>query len=140
MGTGVYPTTLASRTAKGPQERGLVIGAPFILGPFLLSFETDEQGALVLNARDFGFEVEHIRSVVVKALAGTNAGTLTPANSVGAMATGVVTIALSAALGEEDSSTPTTNKQIAKGTDFTLTPAKVTDGGKVLVTVYAKYL
>ncbi len=47
--------------------------------------------------------INKIRSIVTKELGGTDTGTITGANSVGASVDGVVTVAISAALNEEDS-------------------------------------
>ena len=99
-----------------------------------MSFETGEQGALKLRF-PFRAKVTGLRSQVVKALSGTDAGTVTPSNSVGNMANGTISHAASAALGNEIVATPTTNQTIAKDTDLTLTSAKTTVVGKVNVTV-----
>lgn len=102
-----------------------------------LSFETGEQGAVKIRL-PFRAQVVSLRSQVVLALAATDAGTITPSNSVGNMASGTISHAASAALGNEITATPTTNTVIAKSTDLTLTPAKTTAGGKVNVTVHFK--
>ncbi len=99
-----------------------------------LSFETGEQGAIKINF-PFRAQITQLRSQVVLVIAGTDAATVTPSNSVGNMANGTISHALDAALGNEIIATPTTNQIIAKDTDLTLTPAKTTAGGKVNVTV-----
>lgn len=99
-----------------------------------MSFETGEQGALKLRF-PFRAKITGLRSQVVKALSATDAGTVTPSNSVGNMANGTISHAASAALGNEIVTTPTTNQIIAKDTDLTLTSAKTTVAGKVNVTV-----
>ena len=53
--------------------------------------------------------ITKIRSIVMLAIAGTDAGTITCANATGASTGGVVTVAASSALNVEDSATPTTN-------------------------------
>lgn len=105
-----------------------------------LSFETGEQGEYRFYAPE-RLEVLKIRSIVQKALAATDSGTVTLKNNAGtAMATGVVTHAASAAVGNEQNATPTTNTTIAKGDHFRVTPAKTTGGGKVLVTVEYRFV
>lgn len=99
-----------------------------------LSFETAEQGALKIRF-PFRVKILVLRSQVVKTLSGTDAGTVTPSNSVGNMANGTISHAASAALGNEIVATPTTNQIIAKDTDLILTSAKTTVVGKVHVTV-----
>lgn len=79
--------------------------------------------------------VNKIRSIVMEELADTNAGTITASNSTGAMASGVITHAASAALNNEQSASPTTNNVIAADSYIQLASAKTTPGGKVLVTV-----
>lgn len=99
------------------------------------SFETGEQGAVKVRF-PFPVKVTSLRGQVVKALAITDAGTITPSNSIGNMANGTLSFPASSALGTEVVATPTTNQAIAKDTDLTLTPAKTTAGGKVAVTVH----
>lgn len=99
-----------------------------------MSFETSEQGALKIRL-PFKAKILQLRSQVVKTLSGTDAGTVTPSNSVGNMANGTISHAASAALGNEIIATPTTNQTIAKDTDLTLTSAKTTVVGKVNVTI-----
>jgi hypothetical protein len=99
-----------------------------------LSFETNEQTATLIYF-PFAISISKIRSIVMKELAGTNTGTITGANSVGASDNGVVTVAISAALNEEDEASPTTNNTVAAGSYYKLTSAKSAAGGKVLVTL-----
>lgn len=99
-----------------------------------LSFETGEQTATKIYF-PYKVTVNKIRSIVMKALAATDAGTITGANSTGDSSGGVVTVAASAALNEEDSATPTTNNVVEADSYYKLTTAKTTAGGKVLVTL-----
>jgi hypothetical protein len=99
-----------------------------------LSFETDEVGAVKLYFQE-QVKVTKIRSVVQKAVAASNNGTITAANADGDMANGVVTVAAEAAIGDEDSASPTTNNVIAAGSYIQLTTAKAAAGGKVICTV-----
>ena len=86
----------------------------------------------------FTVEIEKIRSIVTKAVADTDNGTITGANSVGASTNGVVTVAASSAVNDEDTATPTTNVSVAAGSYYKLTTAKETKGGTVLVTLEYK--
>ena len=119
-----------AQRSVGPSAPGL----REVLPGLRLSFETGEQGAVKVRF-PFKVRIDHIRSQVVKALSNTNVGKVTLSNSVGAMANGVISHALSAALGNEVVASPTTNNIIAKDTDLTLLPAKVKVGGKVQVTI-----
>ena len=98
------------------------------------SFETDEVGALKIYF-PFKVRINKIRSGVVKALAGTDAGTITGANSTGASTGGVTTHALSAAIGDTQAASPTTNNVVEADSYYQLTSAKTTKGGKVQVTL-----
>ena len=99
-----------------------------------LSFETGEQTATKIYF-PFAVTINKIRSIVMKAVAGTDDGTITGANSTGDSANGVVTVAASSALDTEDSASPTTNNEVAADSYYKLTSAKTTAGGKVLATI-----
>lgn len=99
-----------------------------------VSFETGETGAIRIYF-PMPVQITNIRSIVTKALAATDAGTVTGANSVGNSATGVITIPLSSVLGTELNVVPTTNNTVAAGSYYQLTPAKVTAGGKAQVAI-----
>jgi len=101
---------------------------------FSMSFETNEQTITKIYF-PFKAKINKIRSIVMKALAGTDTGTITGANSAGDSADGVVTVAISAALDEEDSASPTTNVEVAADSYYKLTTAKSTAGGKILVSL-----
>ncbi len=101
-----------------------------------ISFETGEIAAVSIQF-PFRALVTYLETIVFKAIAATDNATIVPSNSVGNMASGTVTIALSSAQGVVDTATPTgANRVIAAGTDLTLTPAKTTAGGKVMLTVH----
>lgn len=68
--------------------------------------------------------IDKIRTVVTKVVGGTSAATVTCGNISGASPGGVVTIAASAAIGEEDSATPTGNNVVAKDGYYYLTTYK----------------
>ncbi len=99
-----------------------------------MSFETGEQTTTKIYF-PYKVTVNKIRSIVMKALAITDAGTITASNSTGAMADGVITHAAAAALNDEQSASPTTNNVIAADSYVQLVSAKTTAGGKVLVTL-----
>ena len=106
-----------------------------VAGPVTMSFETSSQGAVKVRF-PFAANITALRGQVTKAVAASNAGTVTPSNSSGNITGGTLTFAASAAVGNEQTATTlTTNKTIAKDTDLTLTPAKSTAGGVVQVTV-----
>lgn len=127
--------TFASKDSAGQHplsEVNLNVLKEIVVIP--MSFETGEQTTTKIYF-NHKVTVNKIRSIVVKALAGTNSGTITAANSSGDMASGVCTHAQSAALNDEQSASPTTNNVIAADGYVQLTSAKVTAGGKVLVTL-----
>ena len=97
-----------------------------------MSFETNEQTATKIYF-PFKVTINKIRSIVMKALTGTDNGTITGANLTGDSNNGVVTVALSAVLNEEDSASPDSNNVVEADSYYKLTTAKTTVGGKVLV-------
>lgn len=120
----------ANKVTLGKLAAALLKG----INTFAMSFETDEQTTTKIYF-PFKVTINKIRSIVMKALSATNAGTITGANVTGNSTNGVVTVATSATLNEEDSASPTTNKIVAAGSYYQLTTAKATAGGKVLVTL-----
>lgn len=102
-----------------------------------VSFESGEQGAakIVFPSK---VQITGLRSTVTKALGATDSGTVTGANATGASTGGILTHAASAAIGNQQSATPTTNNVVASGSYYQLTTAKTTAGGKVLVTLEYK--
>lgn len=104
---------------------------------FPVSFETGQQmtHALYFNC---AATVNLVRTIVTDAIAGTDTATITCSNNAGsAMAGGVVTIAISAPVAEEDSATPTTNNTFTSGQKMQLLAAKTTAGGEV--TCFVEY-
>lgn len=79
--------------------------------------------------------INKIRGIVMKAIAGTDNGTVTCGNSTGASASGVITATASAALNTEYSASPTTNNVVLGDGYYYLTSAKSTAGGKILVSL-----
>ena len=101
---------------------------------FTMRFENNEQTATKIYF-PFKVTINKIRSIVMLALGGSDAGTITGANSTGNSANGIVTVAASAPLNEEDSASPTSNNVVEADSYYKLTTAKTTAGGKVLVTL-----
>jgi hypothetical protein len=99
-----------------------------------LSFEASRQTATKIYF-PYAVTITKIRTIVMKALAGTNTGTIKGTNSVGDSDNGVVTIAISEILNAEDYVEPTSNNEVAADSYYMLTSAKATAGGIVLVTL-----
>lgn len=83
----------------------------------------------------FKVTINKIRGIVMKAIAGTDNGTITGHNGTGDSASGVITSVASDALNVEYAVSPTTNNVVAADGHYRLTSAKSTAGGTVLVTL-----
>lgn len=127
-----------NRTITFPNNTGTVALTSDLLlrgvRDFSMSFETGEQTTTKIYF-PYKVTIQKIHTIVMKALADTDDGTVTCGNSTGASAGGVVTIAASAALNEEDTATPTTNNVVESEGYYYLTTAKSTAGGRILVTL-----
>ena len=99
-----------------------------------MSFETDEQTTTKIYF-PMKVTVNKIRGIVMKAIAGTDNGTVTCGNLDGDSENGVITAAASAALNTEYDVSPTTNNVVPANGYYYLTSAKSTAGGKVLVSL-----
>ena len=99
-----------------------------------MSFETGEQMALKVYF-NHKVTIDKIRGIVTTAIAGTDDGTVTAASGDGDMATGVLTATAGDPLANEYSASPTTNNVIAQDGYVSLTSAKATAGGRMLVTL-----
>jgi len=100
-----------------------------------VSFETGEQTVSKIYF-PFACTITKYRGQVSKSIAATDDGTVTAANSVGAMAGGVLTFAASATIDTVVTpAVPTTNTTVAKGSYLQLTVAKSTAGGKANVSI-----
>lgn len=99
-----------------------------------MSFETDEQMTLKVYF-NHKVTINKIRGIVTTAIAGTDDGTITAANSDDDMATGVLTATAGDPLAKEYFAIPTTNNVIAQDGYVSLTSAKETAGGRMLVTL-----
>jgi len=99
-----------------------------------MSFESGEQTTTKIYF-PMKVTINKIRGIVMKAVAGTDNGTVTCGNSTGASASGVITATASAALNTEYTVSPTTNNVVLADGYYYLTSAKITPGGKVLVSL-----
>ena len=99
-----------------------------------MSFETGEQMALKVYF-NHKVTIDKIRGIVTTAIAGTDDGTITAANSDGDMATGVLTATAGDLPATEYFASPTNNNVIAQDGYVSLTSAKATAGGRMLVTL-----
>ena len=107
-----------------------------VIGPLALSFETDEQTVtkIYVNHR---LRVLKVRSIVTKAIAATDDGTIVVASALGTI--GTITHAASEALNTEQSADgDVAYNRIEPNGYIQFTTAKSTAGGKVLVTVEAE--
>ena len=99
-----------------------------------MSFESGEQTTTKIYF-PMKVTINKIRGIVMKAVAGTDNGTVTCGNSTGASASGVITATASAALNTEYTVSPTTNNVVLADGYYYLTSTKTTPGGKVLVSL-----
>jgi hypothetical protein len=100
-----------------------------------VSFETGEQGDYKIKM-PYSCTVNEIYARATKAIAATDAGTITPKNNGGTtMTSGVITFSASDAFGTAYTVTPSSNNTFAAGELMTLTPAKATAGGKVQLSI-----
>ena len=109
------------------------VGYKVPLGGIRVSFETDEQGAVKVQV-PFRARVTRVRSIVTKALADTDEGTVTFTSPTGEFAE--LTHPLSSAIAAMTFTVAgivAINAILEPGQDITITPAKVTGGGKVSV-------
>jgi len=99
-----------------------------------MSFETNEQTTTKIYF-PMKVTVNKIRGIVMTKIAGTDNGTITCGNLTGASDNGVITATASDALNTEYSVSPTTNNIVLADGYYSLTSAKITPGGKVLVSL-----
>jgi hypothetical protein len=99
-----------------------------------LSFETGEQGTFKFYFQR-SVTITGIKLEVTKALAATDAGTVTAKDSSGNTLAAAASFPASTALNTEATITPTSHANVAAGDYMTLTTAKTTAGGKVRATI-----
>lgn len=125
-GTGLLDRATALETADANIKASMVATVP-------VSFETGFQGTYTFYFPK-ACTVTKIRGFANKALAATDAGTITAKNNAGTdMANGVLTFAASAAFGNEQTANPTTNNTFTAGQKIQFAVAKTTPGGEALV-------
>ncbi|MGH9121842.1 MAG: hypothetical protein ACRDYC_07825, partial [Acidimicrobiales bacterium] len=133
----------ASNISAIVDRRGFAPTGRVIVMNKLVSFETGEQGLYQFPAHG-DFRVLYATGVVVKAIGGTDTGTVTLAitsNGVStAVTTGVLTFGISAALGVVVAAAPTAANLASTGNYLTATTAKTTAGGKVDLSVVLEEL
>lgn len=95
-----------------------------------MSFVTADQMQMRIYF-PFPVTITKIRGVVTSVLGATDTGTITCGNSTGASAGGVLTCAISAAVGTQYAATPTTNNTVVADSYYYLTSLKTTTGGLV---------
>lgn len=100
----------------------------------LLSYETNEICAPKIYF-PMKVTINKIYTCIAKVFEATNAATLQGANSVGDSANGLVILQNGDVLGTVAVVNPTTNNVVAADSFYQLKCAKVTAGGKVLVTI-----
>ena len=100
-----------------------------------VSFETGEVGDFKVKL-PYACTVTEIYAYAYKAIAATDNGTIVPKDNGGTTMTGgTITFTASDARGTAYTSTPSANNAFTAGQLLTLTTAKATAGGKVLVSV-----
>lgn len=92
------------------------------------SFETDEKGLFKLALLPYRCKLISAKTAMTKAAAASDNGTITVKNGSTTVAT--VTVAASAAIGEEDSAPTVTEDVFELDDQISITPAKTTAGGK----------
>lgn len=107
-----------------------LIGSELLI-PVPVSFETNEQGTFKLPTLPFRCRLKEVKSAVTKALASTDDGTITVKNGDTSLA--VVTIAASAAIGDEDEDTTVDESPFELDEQISIITAKTTAGGKAML-------
>ncbi len=115
-------------------------GTELLIGPFPVSFESGFQvTALKLPKLPFNASLTKLVTTVTKALAGTDAGTVTIKKS--STTLGSTSHAASAALVDEQvASNVDSTVKVSTDEQFTLTTAKSTAGGEAVVWLTVKVL
>lgn len=103
-----------------------------------VSFETNEVGAFSLPALPYRSKPISVKSVVTKTVAGSNDGTIVLAKAGTSLAT--VTVAASAAIGDEDAAPSVTESAFETTDQYKFTTAKSTAGGRALAILTVEVL
>ena len=104
----------------------------------MVSFETNEVGTFSFPLMPFRFKLNRVDSVVTKTVAGSNDGTITLKKASTTYAE--VTVAASAAIGDEDADTTVTETAFELTEQLKVVTAKSTAGGRCLLTVFVEVL
>lgn len=104
-----------------------------------ISFEANEQFTHLVQIPQH-VRILNFSAVVTTPLSGTDDATIDPASVLGTMADGQLTFPASSVAGTVITSIPTTNQDIAIGTNLILAAAKPTAGGRVTLYVYYQML
>lgn len=117
-----------------------LVGSDILLAAVPVSFETNEQWATAVKLPTLPFrcKLKSVKTAVTKALAGTDAGTVLVKKGSTTYAT--VTIAISAALGEEDEASSPTGTAFETTDQISLFATKSTAGGRALVYITVEVL
>lgn len=103
-----------------------------------VSFETGELGEIPLPKLPYRVKLKRVDHVVTKALAATNDGTVTVKKGSTVLAT--VTVAASAAIGEEDADANPTGTPFETTDQIRILTAKTNAGGKGLLALILEIL
>ncbi len=96
-----------------------------------VSFEANETGTFKLPTLPFRSKIVSAKSAVTKTVAGSNDGTI--AIKKGSTTYATITVAASAAIGDEDAATSPTETAFATNEQYVITTAKSTSGGRALL-------
>lgn len=96
--------------------------------PVPVSFETNEKGEFKLPTLPYRCKVTSAKSAMTKAAGASDDATITIKKSSTTVAT--ITIAASAAIGEEDTAPSVTETVFETSDQISITPAKTTAGGR----------
>ena len=103
------------------------------------SFEASEKGTIALGTLPFRCKVKSIKSVLHKAAAASDDGTIAIKKS--STTIGTVTVALSSAIGEEDAAPSVDSSVSFEVTDqITMVTTKTTAGGKGILSLTVEVL
>jgi hypothetical protein len=103
-----------------------------------VSFETNEVGTFKLPSLGYRTKLIAARSVVNKTVAGSDAGTITVKHGNTTLAT--ITVALSSAIGDEDTAPSVTEDEVEATGQYTLVTAKSTAGGRAIAALTLEVL
>jgi len=103
-----------------------------------VSFESGETGTFKLPTMPYRMKLVAVRSAVTKALAASNDGTITIKKGSTTYAT--VTVAASAAIGDEDSAPSVTETAFETDEQISIVTAKSSAGGKAMLYLTFEYL